>query len=117
MTISDLEITNVADYLRVEFDSEDAEQYRAERQAIELAMSAALQHMTGYTGRSEEFIKAQDDLGYVYLALCAEIYENRQIRLTQGQYKNELVYQILDKYCVNFLPGEAELVAEDAEDA
>lgn len=109
MTISDLSVADVADYLRVEFDEEDTEQYRAEGQAIRLAMSAALQHMTGYTGRSDDFIEAQDDLGYVYLALCAEIYENRQVRLTQGQYKNELVYQILDKYCVNFLPGEAEL--------
>lgn len=113
MTISDLSITNVADYLRVEYDEEDAEQYRAERQALELAMSTALGHMAGYTGRDEEFLSSRDDLAYPYLVFCAEAYENRQVRLTQGQYKNEYVYQVLDKYVVNLLPGEAELAAED----
>lgn len=114
MIIPDLSIEDVAGYLKVELDNEDTEQYRAERQAIELAMSAALEHMAGYTGRSTEFLCSKEDLPYVYLAICAEMYESRQVRLTQGQYKNELVYQILDKYAVNLLPGEAELVAEGA---
>lgn len=114
MTISDLTLEQVAGYLRVGLDEDDTEGYAAEHMALSMAMPATLTYMAHYTGRSEAFLSDKEDLVYPYLALCAEMYENRQERITTGQYKNEFVYKVLDAYAVNLLPGEAEL-AEDGE--
>ena len=113
MTISDLTVEDVAKYLRVELDTDDAEAYSAETLALSLAMPAAEAYMVQYTGRDLDFIKSKDDLVYPYLVFCGEIYENRQERLTTGQYKNDFVYRIMDSYAVNFLPGEAELIRSE----
>lgn len=116
MLISNLSLEDVAGYLRVELDEDDPVQYNNETGALTMAMSAALNYMARYTGRTKEYIEKQEDLTYVYLAYCAEMYENRQSRLTQGQYKNELLENLLHSHRVNLIAGEAEFVngGEDA---
>lgn len=114
MKISDYDTAKVAGYLRIDLpDAEDdADAYNLVTMDVTMAMEAAMAYIMGRIGRDEEYVIAQDDLTYPWLALCGEFYESRQKRLSVGQYDNTMILMIIDRHAVNLLPGEAAYVAE-----
>jgi hypothetical protein len=107
MKIKDLTTKDVANYLKVD-DIEDSV-ISAE---IEMIMESTEAMIRKRTGRTREYIDEQDDLCYPFLALCAEQFENRQLRLDKGQYKNDLIYDLIDAHNINLIPDEVDIYEE-----
>jgi hypothetical protein len=107
MQIKDLTSEKVANYLRVDDIENDIVM-----EELSMIMDSVMAFIIKRTGRSKEYLEAQDDLTYPFLALCAEQFENRQLRLDKGQYKNDLVYDAIDAHNVNLIPFEAQIALE-----
>lgn len=103
MSIKDLTVENVADYLRIDepTDSEKAELTRM--------MTMAEAFVVSYTGRTKESVESIEDLTYAWLALVADMYEQRQYQISKSTVKNDLVLSILDMYSSNLIPYENEV--------
>lgn len=117
MKITDFTAEKVARWCRIDLPDETDEYYETVMTEIQMAMDSVIAFMCKQTGRTEAYIKEQDDLTYVFLGLCAEEYENRQYRVSVGQYKNEYLMDVLYSHSINLLPGEAEMINGEGEDA
>lgn len=119
MTIAELQanpdngIMYIVRYLRRELPDKDDDFYQVDSDIYKICSESALAYMCKVTGRSPEYIKAQHDLTYPYLALTNEEYLSRQYRLQVGQYRNDFLMDVLLAHSVNLLPGEADLVGDD----
>jgi len=111
--ISDLTVVKVAHWCRIDLPDESDEFYKVITDEVQMCMDSVISFMCKRTARTEEYIKDQDDLTYTFLGLCAEEFENRQHRMSRGQYKNEFLMDVLDAHSINLIPGEADLVGDD----
>ena len=109
MKITEYDATKVATWCRIDLPEEEDDYYNEVMTEINMIMDSVIAFMCHTTGRTEEYIKAQDDLTYTFLGLCAEEFENRQYRVSQGQYKNEYLMEVLYAHSVNFIPHESEV--------
>lgn len=110
MKIPELTTEKVAAFLRIDLPDESDDLYGVMIEEIQMCMDSVLAFMCNRTGHTEEYIKDQPDLTQVFLAFCGEEYENRQYRLSTGQYKNEYIMDKLMAHSINLLPGEADMV-------
>lgn len=115
MKISDYTVEKVAHWCRIDLPDETDEYYQVITDELTMCMESVIAFMCKHTGRTKEYIENQDDLTYTFLGLCAEQYENRQQRVSRGQYKNEFLMDALAAHSVNLIPYEVDFV-EDEDD-
>lgn len=106
MTIDELTVDTVANFLRLDEPSD------IEKSELEMLMSSTLAFIVKYTGRSEEYVKSNEDITYVYLAMIGDMYEQRQFQTDKVKGQNETLLAVLNMHSVNLIPGEAELAGE-----
>lgn len=111
MTISTLTVETVANFLRLDEPND------IELAELEMLMASTLTYIMQYTGRSEDYVKSQEDLTYVYLAMINDMFEQRQFQMDKGRTLNETLLSILNLHSVNLLPGEGDLFKGSDADA
>lgn len=96
MKISELTISTVKDYIRV--DNED------ENTLIETFLKSSKSYVKNYTGLSDVQMDEKEDLTTAVLILCADMYDNRTATEVNTKTKVSFVLDsILSMYCVNLL--------------
>lgn len=96
MKISELTISTVKDYIRV--DNED------ENILIETFLKSAKNYVKNYTGLSDIQMDEKEDLTTAVLILCADMYDNRTATEVNTKTKVSFVLDsILSMYCINLL--------------
>lgn len=98
MKMSDVELSDVAEYLRE--DEADVQET-----VLQMAMAAAKDYIIAHTGRTEEELDKWDDVTVAYLILCQDIYDHRTL-YPDAKYANSMnrtVDAILGHHAVNFV--------------
>lgn len=93
MKVSEIEVENVADYIRL--DSYNDEE-------IIPLLEAAKAFIRSYTGLSDEEVDEHEDFYIVVLILCQDMYDNRCMYVDKNNL-NKVVDTILGMHCVNLL--------------
>lgn len=113
MKASELTAEDLARYLRIEPDDLD----ESERLMLKSFLNAARNYSVNYTGQSKEQLDKHEDIAVAVLCLAGDLYTNRdmytQLKGTGNSIQNLTVRSILDMYCVNFIPGQNELLGEE----
>lgn len=94
MKLSEVRKSDVVDYIRSD-DGDDSN-------IIDIIMSAAKSFVAGQTGLTDEELDQWEDITAAYLVLCAEMYDNRQLTVSNDK-QNPMVRQILASHSVNYL--------------
>lgn len=97
MLVSDLTVAMVKNYLRVDTNTDDF--------LLSVILSAAKQFCAQYTGLSTSELDNYEDMPLAVMAVCADMYEVRQVTLN-GTQLNPVTAQILGTYSTNLLPTE-----------
>ncbi len=97
MLVSELTTDIVKNYLRVDTDIDDT--------LIGVILPAAKRFCAQYTGLEVEELNNHEDMPLAVLAVCADMYEIRQVTLN-GTQINPTTAQILGTYSTNLLPNE-----------
>lgn len=95
MKISAVTKADVLEYMR----SDDADSI-----AINIFMDAAKKFIADYTGLTMGELDDYEDLTIVFIAVVADMYDNRNYVSDKNQAINPFVKQVLDLHCQNFLP-------------
>lgn len=99
MTVSELTVDNVKNYLRVDTDIDDT--------LLAVILPAAKRFCAQYTGLTLEGLNDYEDMPLAVLAVAADMYEVRQVTLN-GTQINPTTAQILGTYSTNLLPSEGD---------
>ena len=99
MTVSELTVDNVKNYLRVDTDIDDT--------LLAVILPAAKRFCAQYTGLTLEDLDDHEDMPLAVLAVAADMYEVRQLTLN-GTQLNPTTAQILGTYSTNLLPSEGD---------
>lgn len=99
MTVSELTVDNVKNYLRVDTDIDDT--------LLAVILPAAKRFCAQYTGLTLEDLDEYEDMPLAVLAVAADMYEVRQVTLN-GTQINPTTAQILGTYSTNLLPSEGD---------
>jgi len=91
---SEVTLQDVKAYARIDFDYEDS--------ILEIILEAMKEYIKNCTELSYEQIDEKKDLTLVLLALCNEVYDNRQVT-TQKSNINVVIKSILSKYNINLI--------------
>lgn len=94
MKPSEITAETVIRYARIEEGASDVEP--------ELLLSAAKAFAAGYTGLDETGMDAYEDISIAILALCSDMYDNRQTTVDRANL-NRTVQAILDLHVLNFV--------------
>ena len=97
MTVSELTVADVKNYLRVDTDSDNS--------LIAVILSAAKRFCAQYTGLELTGLDDYEDMPLAVLAVAADMYEVRQLTLN-GTQLNPTTAQILGTYSTNLLPSD-----------
>ena len=98
MKVSEIKAQDVMDLARIDADATD-------KGLIEkMFLPAAIEHIKGYTGLSDEKMDTYADLPIAVCALCAFMYDNRSIEVA-SEKENKVVREIVEKYSSNLIPG------------
>jgi uncharacterized phage protein (predicted DNA packaging) len=97
MTLSNVTLQNVMDYLRLDDPSE------IEQTEVTAMMTAAKKYIIGYTGLAEAELDEHEDITVAYLVLVADYFDNRNFQTDKPTYVNRTVQSILSMYRVNLL--------------
>lgn len=97
MTVSELTVDNVKNYLRVDTNIDNS--------LIAVILSAAKRFCAQYTGLEIAGLDDYEDMPLAVLAVAADMYEVRQLTLN-GTQLNPVTAQILGTYSTNLLPTE-----------
>ena len=97
MLVSDLTVAMVKNYLRVDTNIDDF--------LLSVILPAAKRFCAQYTGLTVEDLNKYEDMPLAVLAVCADMYEVRQVTLN-GTQINPTTAQILGTYSTNLLPTE-----------
>ena len=107
MRVSDLEYTDVVNYLHI--DAEDVT--TAEQAMIEGYLEAAKTYVAGYTGLTESELDEHPDIAIAALCIAGDMFTNRDL-MTGGTKStinvNRTVETILNMHSVNLLPEGGE---------
>lgn len=99
MTVSELTVDNVKNYLRVDTDIDDT--------LLAVILPASKRFCAQYTGLTLEDLDEYEDMPLAVLAVAADMYEVRQVTLN-GTQINPTTAQILGTYSTNLLPSEGD---------
>lgn len=94
MRISDVTISDVAEYLRLDDDSAPA--------SLKPMMSAAVEYMKSYTGMSTEEIDEHEEFYPVFMVLVQDMYDNRALYVNNANV-NKVVDSVLGMHRQNLL--------------
>ena len=104
MTVSELEYTDIVNYLHI--DAEDVT--TAEQAMIEGYLEAAKSYVAGYTGLTESELDEHPDIAIAALCVAGDMFTNRDM-VTGGTKSsvnvNKTVETILNMYAVNLVPS------------
>lgn len=106
MKVSEISVTNVADYLKLNTGDYSV----GELQAILTASKTYISQYTGIPIESTES-KTLDDYEDFYIAvmvLCQDMHDNRSLYV-DNKSLNKVVSTILDMHCTNLLPTPDEV--------
>ena len=93
--MSEVTVTNVAEYLRLE----DGEYTESE---LDNLLNVARKFIKSYTGLSEDEIDTHEDFYIVVMVLCQDMYDNRSMYVDKNNL-NKVVETILGMHSVNLL--------------
>ena len=96
MTVAQITVDNVAEYLRL---SEVSEQ---DRKYLESLLAIAKQYIKDYTGQDEAFVNASQTFVAVVYVLCEDMYDNRALYVDKTNI-NQLVESILAMHRINLV--------------
>ena len=96
MTVAEITVDNVAEYLRL---SEVSEQ---DRKYLESLLTIAKQYIKDYTGQDEAFVNASQTFVAVVYVLCEDMYDNRALYVDKTHI-NQLVESILAMHRINLV--------------
>ena len=98
MIVSEITVTEVVTYLRLEEGEYDEDEIRA-------MLSAAKQYICAYTGRDELWVGSREDLYAVVMVLIQDMHDNRSLYITGTQEKNvnRMIWSALGMHSVNLL--------------
>jgi len=99
MTVSELTVNNLKNYLRVDTNIDDT--------LLAVILPAAKRFCAQYTGLTLEDLDDYEDMPLAVLAVAADMYEVRQVTLN-GTQINPTTAQILGTYSTNLLPSEGD---------
>lgn len=94
--VSDITITDVINYLRLEEVSE------ADRAFLETALSSAKSFVYNYTGLSSEQADLYSEFVIAIYVLCQDMFDNRTLYVSSSNV-NKVVEAILGLHSVNLL--------------
>ena len=97
MTVSELTVADVKNYLRVDTNSDNS--------LIAAILSASKRFCAQYTGLELTGLDDYEDMPLAVLAVAADMYEVRQLTLN-GTQLNPTTAQILGTYSTNLLPSD-----------
>ena len=100
MTISEITLKEVKDYLRLEQD------YTDEDVILKMFLDSAIQYVVDYTGLNPEVVNAKEALTPAVFVLCADFYDNRSSTIQSGKLTtkiNPVLDCILGMHSVNLL--------------
>jgi hypothetical protein len=95
LKVSEVTVTNVAEYLRLE----DGEYTESE---LDNLLNVARKFIKSYTGLSEDEIDTHEDFYIVVMVLCQDMYDNRSYYVDKNNL-NKVVETILGMHSVNLL--------------
>jgi hypothetical protein len=96
MKVSEITVSDVAGYLRLE----EGEYTEPEIQAL---IDASKAFIRSYTGLDDAMIDTHEDFVIVVYILCQDMYDNRSMHVEKSNL-NKVVDTILGMHCVNLLP-------------
>ncbi len=96
MKVSQIQISNIAEYLKLN----EGEYSTTEIQAF---LTAAKSFVKSYTGLDDAGIDSHEDITIVVNILCQDMYDNRTMYVEKDNL-NKVVDTILGMYCTNLLP-------------
>ncbi len=96
MTVAEITVQNVADYLRL------SEVSAADTAFISSALGIAKQFIQDYTGQTKDFVDASEPFVIVVYVLCQDMYDTRALYVDKTNM-NKLVETILGMYSINLL--------------
>ena len=99
VTVSTMTLAMVKNYLRVDTSADDS--------LLTVILAAAKRFCAQYTGLTTEDLDQYEDMPLAVLAVCADMYEVRQVTLN-GTQINPTTAQILGTYSTNLLPSEGD---------
>lgn len=94
--VSDITVTDVIDYLRLDEVSE------ADRAFLETALSSAKSFVYNYTGLSSEQADLYSEFVIAIYVLCQDMFDNRALYVSSSNV-NKVVEAILGLHSVNLL--------------
>lgn len=94
MKLSELDLSTVKGYLRVDGDDDN--------ELLEAIISAGTQYAVTYTGLTVEQLDCYADVPLAVLAVCADMYDLRQFTV-QNAVINPTAQQILSAYSCNLI--------------
>ena len=94
MKVSDIDITILKNYLRIDGDDDDG--------LLEHILNASIDYCVNYTGRTIEELEQFNDIPLAVLCLCADLYENRDY-VTDKINISPAIAQILGSHSNNLL--------------
>jgi hypothetical protein len=97
MKVSEVQVSNIAEYLRLsegEYTTQEIQTY----------IDAAKAYIKSYTGLDDTAVDAHDDITIVLYVLCQDMYDTRTMYVDRN-YMNKVVETILGMYSTNLLPS------------
>lgn len=94
MKISDINITILKNYLRIDTDDDDI--------MLEHILNASIDYCLHYTGRTMQELEQYNDIPLAVLCICSQLYENREYT-TDRININPAIAQILGSHSNNLL--------------
>ena len=94
MKVSDINLEIIKNYLRIDGDDDN--------ELLEHIKNASIDYCLNYTGRTLEELELYNDIPLAVLALCADLYENREYTADKVNI-NPAIAQILGSHSNNLL--------------
>lgn len=91
MKVSEISLTDLANYLRIEEETE-----------LQVMLDSAKAFIKSYTGLTNEEIDEHEDFVIVVYILVQDMYDNRVLYIDRGNL-NKTVSTILDMHSVNLI--------------
>ena len=100
MKVSEVQLQNVAEYLRSD---------ESEAELLQTLINVAKTYIKSYTGLTTLQLDEHDDFVIVIYILCQDMYDNRVLYVEKNNL-NRTVTTILDMHCINLLPTPDEVI-------
>ena len=94
MKVSEITPMDVIQYARMEESQTDI--------SPKMLLSAAKAYVKSYTGLTDEKIDTHEEISIAVLALCSDMYDNRQM-VAENDKINRVLSSILDMHSINLI--------------